>query len=120
MRPQIGQMHGTKRPGTDAADFYDFDVTKHGYPLLIQLCIAGRGQGITASARNPARPFTRHSLVEDNHRTRQLAATHLVEGDIDVFEFDALRNHLVEFEPTLHIEVGQARQIDRKTVRTHN
>ncbi|MNM65135.1 hypothetical protein D3C81_765610 [compost metagenome] len=115
---QVCQMHGAKRPRTDAADFYNLDVAQHEFSLDSSSCALPVGTRITRPG--PARSLTRHSLVEDNHRTRQLAATHLVEGDIDVFEFDALRNHLVEFEPTLHIEVGQARQIDRKTVRTHN
>src|SRR5580700_8783047 len=63
-------------------------------------------------------PFFSES-VEHQDRARDLASFHRAEGVVDVFEFAALADHVVEVEAALQIEIDVLRHVDAEAVRAH-
>src|SRR5271156_3900211 len=58
-------------------------------------------------------------LVEHQHRARDFSRLHSAECFVDVLEFAAARDHVVEVEPSLLIELDDARHVDAEAVRAH-
>src|SRR5687768_3106315 len=57
--------------------------------------------------------------VEREHGARDLACLHRAEGVVDVLESPAPRDHLVEQQPSLAIELEVERDVEAEAVATH-
>ena len=49
-----------------------------------------------------------------------MAIAHRIEAFVDVFQRNALGNDSVEIEQTAHVEIDEAREIDREVVHPHD
>src|ERR1700736_4129656 len=61
-----------------------------------------------------------HASIEHYNRARDFAALHRAERLVDVFEFRALADHLVEVESALQVKIDVSRHIDAEAIATHH
>src|SRR5579863_10461899 len=63
--------------------------------------------------------FTWRGSVEHQYCARYLSGLHRAKRLVHVLEFSAPRDHTVEVEPSLLVELDDARHVDAEAVRSH-
>src|SRR6185295_8992389 len=75
--------------------------------------VTGGGHSGWSGARSP------RSSIKSQNRTRDLAGLHRAERLVDVVEPPAARDHLVEHEPALAVELQVARNVGPEAIAAH-
>src|SRR5215475_2339820 len=126
----------TPRPGTEPGARYSMHWTgqnsghlPHGKQRLTSMKATSRGRfffspnssgmsGMRSSFRRrrmtsiAAMRSRVHPLASvDDHRSRDLALLHRLEGTVHVVELDAARDELVDLQPAAHVELDELRHV---------